>query len=161
MLASTLDPGFLDRRVVVTYSPNGRHVVLIDFNRGSGTASVDIFVALAGGGVAAGTQIMGSGTVPSFSAFLPNLSFVAQWNQTEFAGLNFDVIAAVLVGGTALQGGEGSTLRSALGAVFIALLANFLLLRDTTFGIRTLVTGLIVVVATAAFHLLRTRGRRL
>ena len=89
VLASTLDPGFVDRRVVVTYSPNGRHVVLLDFNDGSGTASVDVFVALAGGGVAAGTQIMGSGTVPSYSAFLPNLSFVTQWNQTEFAGLNF------------------------------------------------------------------------
>jgi ribose transport system permease protein len=50
--------------------------------------------------------------------------------------------------------------RSALGAIFIALLGNFLLLRDTTFGVRTLVTGLIVIVATTAFHLLRTRGGR-
>jgi len=54
--------------------------------------------------------------------------------------------------------GEGSALRTALGAVFIALLANFMLLRDTTFGMRTFVTGLIVVVATSAFHLLRSRG---
>src|SRR5262249_49734077 len=27
-LATTLDPGFVDRRIGVTYSPNGRHVVL-------------------------------------------------------------------------------------------------------------------------------------
>lgn len=95
VLASTLDPGFVDRRVAITYSPNGRHVILLDYNRGSGTASVEIFVALAGGGVAAGAQIMGSGSVPSvpsFSAFLPNLTFVAQWNQTEFAGLNFTFV---------------------------------------------------------------------
>jgi hypothetical protein len=89
VLASTLDPLFVDRRVVVTYSPNGRHVALLDYNKGSGTASVDIFVAIAGGGVAAGTQIMGTASVASYSAFLPNLSFVTQWNQTEFAGLNF------------------------------------------------------------------------
>ena len=37
----------------------------------------------------------------------------------------------MLVGGTAIQGGEGSTLRTAMGAIFIALLANFMLIRDT------------------------------
>jgi ribose/xylose/arabinose/galactoside ABC-type transport system permease subunit len=59
-----------------------------------------------------------------------------------------------------LQGGEGSTLRTALGAAFIAMLADLMLLRSASFGTRTLVTGLVVVVATSAFHLLRTRGRR-
>ena len=112
-----------------------------------------------------------SGTLASMACGLPyaiaagiagvfTAAQVAQAPLTQFDGLNIDVIAAVLVGGTALQGGEGSTLRSALGAVFIALLANLMLLRNAQYGTRLLVTGLVVVVATSAFHLLRTRGRR-
>jgi len=70
------------------------------------------------------------------------------------------LVSQLLVGGAALTGGEGSTLRSALGAVFISLLANLMLLRDATYGTRILVTGIVVVLATSAFHLLRSRGRR-
>ena len=77
VLVSTLDPNFLDRRVAVTYSPNGRRVVLLDYNTSSDTAAIDIFLATADGGLAAGTQIMGSGTVPSYSVFLINLTFTS------------------------------------------------------------------------------------
>lgn len=89
VLASTLDPNATFRRIGVTYSPNGRHVVLLDFNSSSGTAAIDIFLAQASGAQAAGTQIMGAGAVPSYSVFLLNLTFVAQWNETDYAGLNF------------------------------------------------------------------------
>ncbi len=64
----------------------------------------------------------------------------------------------MLVGGTAIQGGEGSTLRTAMGAIFIALLANFMLIRDYSYGVRLVITGIVVAVAVVGFHLLRTRN---
>jgi len=84
----------------------------------------------------------------------------AQFGQAVanlFQGLNFDVIAAILVGGIALRGGQGSPIQAALGAVFISLLQNFMLLHDFTSGWRTTVVGVLVVVATCGFHLLQRR----
>jgi simple sugar transport system permease protein/ribose transport system permease protein len=130
----------------------GREIFLVGANRDAARAS----------GLSVGKTTVIAFVLSSIAAAIAGIYTAAQSSQaplTQFSGLNFDVIAAVLVGGTALQGGEGSTLRSALGAIFIALLANFMLLRQTSFGVRTLVTGLIVIVATSAFHLLRTRGR--
>jgi ribose transport system permease protein len=130
----------------------GREIYLVGTNRAAARAS----------GLSVGKASVLAFMLSSLAAGIAGVFTAAQITQaplTQFNGLNIDVIAAVLVGGTALQGGEGSTLRSALGAVFIALLANFMILRQTDFGTRTLVTGLIVVVATSAFHLLRTRGR--
>jgi simple sugar transport system permease protein/ribose transport system permease protein len=83
---------------------------------------------------------------------------VGQAKTTMFGNLTIDAVAAVLVGGTAIQGGEGSTVRTALGAVFIALLANLMLLRGYDFGMRLLIEGIIVCVAVSGFHLLRSRS---
>lgn len=131
----------------------GRETYLVGANRDAARAS----------GISVAKTTIVAFTLASLAAGIVGVFTAAQITQaplTQFNGLNIDVIAAVLVGGTALQGGEGSALRSALGAVFIALLANFMLLRNFTYGERTLVTGLIVVVATSSFHLLRTRGTR-
>ena len=74
-----------------------------------------------------------------------------------FAGLNIDVIAAILVGGISLRGGQGSPIQAALGAVFIALLQNFMLLHDLTTGVRMTVVGCLVAFATCAFHAVQRR----
>ena len=74
-----------------------------------------------------------------------------------FVGLNIDVIAAVLVGGIALRGGQGSPVQAALGAVFIALLQNFMLLHSFTTGQRMLVIGCLVVAAVFGFHMIQKR----
>ena len=139
--------------LVLTRTRFGREIYLVGTNRAAARAS----------GLSVGKATVVAFTLSSVAAGIAGVFTAAQVTQaplTQFNGLNIDVIAAVLVGGTALQGGEGSTLRSALGAVFIALLANLMLLRNASFGERTLVTGLVVVFATSAFHLLRTRGRR-
>jgi ribose transport system permease protein len=131
----------------------GRETYLVGANRNAARAS----------GISVAKTTVLAFTIASLAAGVAGIFTAAQITQaplTQFDGLNIDVIAAVLVGGTALQGGEGSTVRSALGAVFIALLANFMLLRDFTYGERILVTGAIVVAATSAFHVLRTRGTR-
>ena len=139
--------------LVLTRSRFGREIYLVGTSRAAARAS----------GLSVGKATVVAFMLSAIAAGIAGVFTAAQVAQaplTQFDGLNIDVIAAVLVGGTALQGGEGSTLRSALGAVFIALLANLMLLRNAQYGTRVLVTGLVVVVATSAFHLLRTRGRR-
>jgi simple sugar transport system permease protein/ribose transport system permease protein len=74
-----------------------------------------------------------------------------------FSGLTFDVIAAVLVGGISLRGGQGLPIQAALGAIFIALLQNYMLLHSFTTGQRTLVVGILVAAATISFHILQRR----
>jgi simple sugar transport system permease protein/ribose transport system permease protein len=91
---------------------------------------------------------------------MAGISAAAQFGQAVanlFQGLNFDVIAAILVGGIALRGGEGSPIQAALGAVFIALLQNFMLLNDFSSGWRMTVVGCLVAAATCFFHVLQRR----
>ncbi|MEV4686911.1 ABC transporter permease [Microbacterium sp. LWH3-1.2] len=78
-------------------------------------------------------------------------------NATQFSGLTFDAIAAVLIGGTAIRGGHGSPLRSAIGAVFIALLMNVMLLREWSYGYRLLVEGIVVIAAVSIYRVLSAR----
>ena len=58
----------------------------------------------------------------------------ARRRRVFFPDLTINVIAAVLVGGTAIQGGRGSPLRSAVGAVLIAVIANMMVLNDFSTG---------------------------
>ena len=111
--------------------------------RPAGRAGVDARVTLLG--VCCG--IAGISAAAQFGLAVANL----------FDGLKFDVIAAVLVGGIALRGGQGSPIQAALGAVFIALLQNFMLLHEFTTGWRMFVVGSLVALATFVFHLLQKR----
>jgi ribose transport system permease protein len=84
-------------------------------------------------------------------------SQIEQGIVNQFPTLNIDVIAAVLVAGTAVQGGDASMWRTALGACFIALLQNLMLLRDYSFGVRTLVVGVAVLVGVTVYTHFRRR----
>ena len=97
----------------------------------------------------------------SIGAAIAGIFQVAQFNQATldtFTRLDFDVVAAILVGGTAVSGGEGSPLRSALGALFIGVVDNYMLLKGWSQGTRIAVLGLFVITAALGFHFLR-RGR--
>ena len=86
---------------------------------------------------------------------------VAQFNRSagdQFGGLTFDALAAVLVAGTAIMGGDGSPVRTALAAILIATLGNIMVLHGFEYGTRLTILGVAVVLAVATFHLLR--GRR-
>jgi ribose transport system permease protein len=82
---------------------------------------------------------------------------IEQGIVNQFPDLNIDVIAAVLVAGTAVQGGDASMWRTALGASFIALLQNLMLLRDYPFGVRTFVVGVAVLVGVVIYTQFRRR----
>ena len=60
-------------------------------------------------------------------------------------GYDYSAISAVLVGGTAISGGEGSALRSLVGAFIIAVCQVLLLLHGFSTQIQYLAIGIIVL----------------
>jgi ribose/xylose/arabinose/galactoside ABC-type transport system permease subunit len=62
-------------------------------------------------------------------------------------GLEFDAIAAVVIGGTSFAGGRGSLLRTVVGVLFIGVLNNGLALLDVDFNTQQVVKGVLVVTA--------------
>ena len=128
----------------------GRLLVLTGASRPAATAS----------GLRVGQAALLGVTLLGICCGIAGISAAAQFGQAVanlFDGLNFDVIAAILVGGIALRGGQGSPIQAALGATFISLLQNFMLLHDFTTGWRTTVVGVLVTLATCMFHVLQRR----
>jgi ribose/xylose/arabinose/galactoside ABC-type transport system permease subunit len=71
-------------------------------------------------------------------------------NMQYGLGYDYDAIAAVLVGGTAIQGGEGSALRTLLGVMVIAVIQVLLLLQGLRQEWQYLMTGIIVLLVIMA-----------
>lgn len=128
----------------------GRQLLLIGANREAAAAS----------GLRVGQAALIALILFGMCCAIAGISAASQFGLAVanlFAGLNIDVVAAVLVGGISLRGGQGSPIQAALGAVFIALLQNFMLLHSFTSGQRMLVVGCLVAAATLGFHLLQRR----
>ncbi|MDW5500174.1 ABC transporter permease [Serratia proteamaculans] len=68
-------------------------------------------------------------------------------NAGAASGLEFDVIAAVVVGGTALSGGRGSMLGTLLGVLVITLIGSGLVLLGINSFFQQVVRGVIIVSA--------------
>jgi ribose/xylose/arabinose/galactoside ABC-type transport system permease subunit len=62
-------------------------------------------------------------------------------------GLEFDVIAAVVIGGTSLSGGEGSILQTIIGIFIIGIIRNALNLSQINIFWQDFATGSIIIVA--------------
>lgn len=72
------------------------------------------------------------------------------------AGYDYTAIAAVLVGGTGIAGGSGSTVRTLAGIIVIAVIEVVLLLRGFSEQLQYLITGLLVL----CVIMLHTLGER-
>ena len=68
-------------------------------------------------------------------------------NPSLGAGLELDVIAAVIIGGTSLFGGYGSILGSVVGAIFIGILGFGLLVLGLSTSIQEVIKGVIIILA--------------
>jgi ribose transport system permease protein len=84
---------------------------------------------------------------------------LGQVTSSDLSNLTTDIIAAVLVGGANIKGGEGSPLNSALGAVLITIFSNVMLLQGVPEGARATFVGLLVVVVVSVLHLVRRNSR--
>ncbi|MBN9239574.1 MAG: hypothetical protein BGO97_07760 [Micrococcales bacterium 70-64] len=72
-------------------------------------------------------------------------------------GFTFQVIAAVIIGGTSLFGGIGTIPGTALGALLFAVINNFLALTNTNPQWGTIVTGAVLAIAVAFDQVRRSR----
>ena len=75
-------------------------------------------------------------------------------------GLEFEVIAAVVIGGTSLYGGQGNVLRTIIGVVIIALIRNFLNLSRIDIFWQDFATGAIIIAAVLLDALQKRVGQR-
>ena len=135
---------------VLTRTRFGRELTLVGANR----------LAAAASGLHPGRTTVYVFGVSSLGAALAGIFIAAQFGQgrlDQFDGADIDSIAAILVGGAAIQGGEGSASRTAVGAVFIAGLQNLMVLRGFSFGVRVLFVGLAILISVSAFTVLRNR----
>ncbi|MGP4020627.1 ABC transporter permease [Saccharopolyspora sp. 5N708] len=80
-------------------------------------------------------------------------------NGGAASGLEFDVIAAVVIGGTALAGGRGSMLGTLFGVVFITVISNGLVLLGVDSFLQNVVRGVIIVVAVLVNVVITKRAR--
>jgi ribose transport system permease protein len=72
-------------------------------------------------------------------------------------GWELDVIAAVVIGGTSLAGGEGSVFGSLIGAAMMGVIRNALILLHVSVYWQTVVIGLVIVAAVSLDTLRQSR----
>lgn len=101
---------------------------------GINTARIKIFAFALTGALAAFAGILG-------------LSFLSYVQGVTGQGLELNVIAAVIIGGTALSGGSGSMTRTLIGVLIIGVLQNFLALMNVSSFWQTLIVSVVIIVA--------------
>ena len=74
--------------------------------------------------------------------------------SSPIAGIGFELnaIAAVIIGGTSINGGRGSIIGTFLGAFIIGVLANGLLLIGLNDFQRQMITGIVIIIAVVLDH---------
>ena len=88
--------------------------------------------------------------VSGLLAGVAGVLFVAQYRQGKpdaGSGLELDAIAAVVIGGTSLFGGEGGVGGTILGAMILAILANMLNLVGIGPFAQQVIKGAIIIAA--------------
>ena len=89
-------------------------------------------------------------TVSGLYAGLAGIVIASRLNSAQPAlgqGYELDAIAAVVIGGTSLSGGQGSILGTVIGAFVISVLTNGLRMLSVPQEWQIVVTGAIIIVA--------------
>jgi ribose/xylose/arabinose/galactoside ABC-type transport system permease subunit len=135
---------------LLRYTRLGRHIFAIGSNEqtarlcGVAVERVKLIVFTLGGACA------GLGGLMQFSRLTVG-------DPTVAVGLELDVIAAVVIGGGSLNGGEGSVLGTMVGALIMTVIASGCTQMGMPNWVQEIITGAIIVVAVA---LDRLRHRR-
>jgi ribose/xylose/arabinose/galactoside ABC-type transport system permease subunit len=130
----------------------GRTLLLVGSNRRTATAvGLSVFVAATAAFTISGVT---TAVVGVLSAAQAGSAQVGQITTLDLA-----TVAAVLIGGTNVQGGDGSLLRTALGAVFVSSLVSLLIVRGYSYGIQVFAQGTAVVIAVSLFWLIMRTDR--
>lgn len=125
---------------IAKYTPFGRSVYSVGGNEAS-SRLVGINVAK--------TKILTLAATGFFAALVGMLidARLSSGNANAAEGFEFDVIAAVVVGGTSLAGGTGKVMGTLIGVLFIAVLSNGLVLLGMNPYLQSVVRGLVILLA--------------
>jgi ribose transport system permease protein len=85
------------------------------------------------------------------------LAFLGAGDPQTGPGLELSVIAATIIGGTALTGGVGSIFGAIVGALIIAVIRNGLILLGVSAYWSIAATGLVIIAAVAVDYLIKRR----
>jgi len=122
------------------YTRIGRHVVAVGSNEQT--------ARLCGVNVEKVKRIVYS-TSGAFSgmAGLMLMSYQGQGDPTAATGMELDIIAAVVIGGGSLSGGQGSVLGSLVGALIMTVIRTGCQLNGLPTWLTQIVTGAVIVLA--------------
>jgi ribose/xylose/arabinose/galactoside ABC-type transport system permease subunit len=136
---------------VLRYTRLGRHTFAIGSNEqtarlcGVAVERVKVLVFTLGGAFAGLAGLM-------------QFSRLTVGDPTVAVGLELDVIAAVVIGGGSLGGGEGSILGTLVGALIMTLIASGCTQMGLPNWVQEIITGAIIVLAVALDRLRHRRG---
>ncbi len=125
-------------QAILRYTRFGQHVVMVGSSFRAATAA----------GVKTWRTIMAAYAWAGFFAGMSGILIAARYDAGHMeygAGYDYSAIAGVLVGGTAIRGGEGSVVRSVIGIVVITATSVVVLLRGFETEHQQLLIGLIVL----------------
>ncbi|MBM3706531.1 MAG: ABC transporter permease, partial [Actinobacteria bacterium] len=89
-----------------------------------------------------------AGLLAAFGGII-NLAFLQNVQGTMGTGLELDVIAATIIGGTSLKGGEGTILGTIIGVLIMGVLRNGLVLLGVTPFLQMIMIGVVIIAAVA------------
>ena len=92
-------------------------------------------------------------------AGLMQLSRLTQGDPTVAAGLELDIIAAVVIGGASLSGGSGSILGSMIGALIMAVLRNGSNQMGWPTYVQEIIIGVVIIIAVGLDKLRQSREK--
>ncbi|MGR3366515.1 MAG: ABC transporter permease [Sagittula sp.] len=75
-------------------------------------------------------------------------------------GMELNVIAAAVIGGASLKGGQGSIFGAVLGVALLSLVTSSLILLDVSVYMQDMIKGFILLAAVSFDHLMNKRGKR-
>jgi ribose/xylose/arabinose/galactoside ABC-type transport system permease subunit len=131
----------------------GKYAMAIGGNRNAA-----FFSGINAGAVVFGIYVV-VGALAAFSGVMMASRFGAG-DPRSGNGFEFDVIVAILLGGTSLNGGKGSVIGMLLGAMVVAVLGNGLdMLNVLTFW-QSILKGAILVAAVILNEKIHARARR-
>lgn len=145
--------------IVLRYTKFGRSCYLVGASKDTARAT---------GYSAFWKAIQVFGLASAMAAFVGVL-FAAQISQGQVSlfsatfgssgSLAISAIASVMVGGSAIFGGRGSILQTTIGAIFISVVDNMMVLRGFESGPRILFVGLTVVASVSLYALIQRNSR--
>lgn len=98
-----------------------------------------------------------TGALSGFAGVLM-ISRLASGQPSMGTGFEFDVIVAVLLGGTSLAGGEGSVIGSTVGALIVGIINNGLNLLGVSAWYQSVFKGGILIIAVLMDNILKQKG---